>query len=204
MTDPGNSLVAVVRPGTRTKQGPGYFSNYLDPASSPLSEGPRAAPALTYGAVDLDVRLPSHPAGRSEPLVTTGIAMAGDLVYLIYTDSDHIQIGFDHWGVGGALSPPLRVDYRKPHQFHISMGSLYPQDGNIRYQDLPASFVDRIKRHVNVTIDGQSALTVASECYESPPAFVSIGRNAIGGSTTGSEFSGEIMKVSRVFETPAR
>lgn len=200
MTDPNDSLVAVVRPGTRTKQGPGYFSNYLDPAISSPADGHRPAPALTYGSVELELQLPARPAGHSEPLVTTGIAMAGDFVYLIYADSDHIQIGFDHWGVGGALSPPLRVDYRRPHRFRISMGSLYPQDGNVRYQDLPAAVVDRIKRRVTVTLDGQTALAFASECYESPPAFVSIGKNPIGGSTTGPVFSGEVLKASRVFE----
>jgi hypothetical protein len=201
--DGSESLVVLVRPGTRTKQGPGYFSNYLDSAASAGSERGRSAPALTYGSVDLRVRLPIHPAGHSEPLVTTGIAMAGDLLYVIYTDADHIQIGFDHWGVGGALSPPIRIDYRQAHDFHISMGSLYPQDGNIRYQDLPPAFVDRLKGRVTVTVDGQTALSFASECYESPPAFVAIGRNSIGGSTTGPVFSGEILKVSRVFEAPA-
>jgi hypothetical protein len=159
---------------------------------------------LTYGSVEMQIRLPKHPHTRSEPLVTTGAAMAGDLVYVTYPDADHIQIGFDHWGVGGGLSPPIPIDYQRVHQVHISIGSLYPQDGNIRYQDFAPAVVDRIKGQVMVTIDGRTALALASECYESPPAFVAIGRNPIGGSTTGPEFSGEILKVSRVFEAPGR
>jgi hypothetical protein len=192
-------LKAWVRPGTRTKLGPIYPSNALDLAGRPKSQ-PRAvspntfeAPPPMLGSLDIDLRFPLDRTGRSEPLVTTGVPAAGDFVYVRYIDLQHVRIGFDHWGVGGFLSPPVLIDYNAVHHLRISMGSLSPRDSDPGLRGLPQADIDALKSRVAITIDNRIVLDVAAESYETPPASVTVGRNQIGGSTTGPAFTGQIL-----------
>jgi hypothetical protein len=161
----------------------------------------RSAPArmAAFGALKLRVKLPIGQIGLSEPLVTTGETRSGDFVYVSYTDAKHIRIGFDHWGVKGFTSKPLEIDYSKAHEIDITMGSLYPPDGDILFGDLDKEHIDAFKGKVTVLVDGAIALDGSSTCYDSPPAYVTVGRNDIGGSTTGPVFTGEIAVVGRTF-----
>jgi hypothetical protein len=193
-------LVALVRPGTRTKLGPVYFSNYLDDDAADQVKGASVRANVLYGQIDLRVRLPVDRMGRSEPLVTTGVTGAGDFVYVVYHDLKHIRIGFDHWGVRGVISPPIPIDYARVHRLSIRLGSLFPPDGDVLFRTMATGQVDALKNEVRVILDDAPVLEFLSPCYESPPAFVSIGQNTIGGSTTDSSFSGKILEVARPFK----
>jgi hypothetical protein len=154
--------------------------------------------ASDYGAFKIEAHLPKGRLGTSEPLVTTGVSGAGDFVYVLYEDSGHIKIGFDHWGIRGLLSRSIPIDYSVSHYITISIGSLYPMDGDILFQGTDDRQVDTLKHRILITIDGQTIIDAFSDCYESPPAFVDLGRNKIGGSTTGAVFSGTILSTMRV------
>ncbi len=200
-SDAHNVLKAWLRPGTRTKLGPIYPSNAVDLA------GPRPRPRVStpnpfedlsptmLGHLELDLKFPSDRSGRSEPLVTTGIPGAGDFVYALYLDAHHVRIGFDHWGVGGFLSPPIAIDYQAAHHLGIAMGSLFPRDSDPALRGHPLAEIDTLKSRVTITIDNRMALDVAAEAYDTPPAAVTVGRNRIGGSTAGPEFTGQILHV---------
>jgi hypothetical protein len=201
------TVFASLRPGTRTKLGPYYPSNTIIVADqgrvgATAGHGPASTPgvlASNYGALDLQVRLPPGQIGRSEPLVTTGVTGAANMIYITYVDHDHARIGFDYWGVGGFMGPVFALDYSKAHRLEISMGSLYPAASASSLRDLSRSAVDLLKRHVLAKVDGAIVLAGESECYESPPALVEVGRNGVGASTAGPAFTGQILKVRRVF-----
>lgn len=191
---------AWVRPGTRTKVGPIYPSNAIDLAGTSRGKA-RASGANNFeepitsmlGTVDLDLRFPTGRLGQSEPLLTTGVTGAGDFVYVIYLDAAHVRLGFDHWGVGGFLSPPLPLDYQAIHHLKISMGSLTPSDADPALRGVAQADIDALKSRVVLVIDGRIALAVEAESYETLPASVTVGENQIGGSTTGPHFTGQIL-----------
>jgi hypothetical protein len=139
-----------------------------------------------YGAVDLTLEFPWNAAGRTEPLVVSGATGAGDFIYVKYVDSHHLAIGFDHWGIGGIVGPPLEIDYAQAHRISLTMGSLYPPVGDPGRRSL-----------VRVTIDGRVALEGQSPCYRSTSEQIRIGVNAIGGSTCGPVFSGRFLSIER-------
>jgi len=148
---------------------------------------PPPRPAGEYGAVDLQVLFPAHAVGALEPLVTTGVAGAGDIVYVRYEDASHLRFGLDHWGLVTPDGPLLRVDPGQPHRIEITMGSLYPAGGAGAWA-----------RRVRVKMDGATALDRELECYPSTLRQIEIGKNFIGGSFAGPAFSGNILRVVRV------
>ncbi len=149
-------------------------------------------PALA--SVDLEVRFPLNRFGLSEPLITTGATGAGDLIYIVYVDAGHVQVGFDHWGIRGFVSPLVAVDYHSVHVLRIAFGALLPLSRDTWPSSLSRAEIKAISGRVRITIDGNAALDVASESYEVPSASILIGRNQIGGSTTGPRFTGTIVR----------
>ncbi|HTX65491.1 MAG TPA: hypothetical protein VMD31_06950, partial [Opitutaceae bacterium] len=140
--------------------------------------------SLPNGPVSLLVRFPTDAPGRSDPLLVTGRTGAGDLLYVRYLDAHRVQFGFDHWGVGGTVGPPVELKDDGVHRLVLTMGSLYAA---------PA----RGSGAVRVTMDGAPVLAGASPCHPARPEQVFIGENPIGGSTCGTEFTGRVLLVER-------
>jgi hypothetical protein len=138
----------------------------------------------SYGAVKMRVMLPTGEYGQAEPLVTTGEAGAGDILFVRYVDEGHVEIGLDT-GAGAASTDPLAVNYAQPQLIEISMGSLYP----------PGSA--GLGRRLLVRLNGEAVLDGVSSFHPSSPDQVQIGLNSIGGSTCGWEFTGRIISVER-------
>jgi hypothetical protein len=72
------------------------------------------------GPVRLLVRFPTSRTGAREPLLTTGVPGAGDVVYVAYESGSQIRFGHDHWGVGGPLSEPVGLDLNEVHEVTIA------------------------------------------------------------------------------------
>ena len=84
----------------------------------------------TWGMASLVVSFPLNKVGRHEPLLTSGITGAGDFIFVVYEDANHIRIGFDHWNGGGTVSDPIEIDYASAHEIWISEAPLYPEPGS--------------------------------------------------------------------------
>jgi len=151
------------------------------------------APAIQSGAeknppdapVSLLVLFPRQPGLGSEPLLVTGRPGAGDFVYVRYEGEGRVRFGFDHWGVGGALSAPIALDPAAAHRVVISMDSLY------------ATADERAPHRVEVRLDGRLVLDVNSPCHPARAPEWYIGENPIGGSTCGAKFTGRLLLVER-------
>ncbi|HEU5077600.1 MAG TPA: hypothetical protein VFT72_00210 [Opitutaceae bacterium] len=140
-----------------------------------------------WGSIKLLVLLPEGRTGAHEPILTTGKTGAGDFVYFIYTDANHLQVAFDHWGVGGMISDPVEIDYTKVNAFEISIGSLYPQE----HDKSSAAGGSDNRQKVRIEVNGRPVLDRPFPSYPSPMELISIGRNDIGGSSCEQAFTGK-------------
>lgn len=176
----------LVTSGLNSAHVPGVSERFtgprLDLAVVSGSEG-AGAPEAT-GPVHMIVSFPLDKAGRSEPLVTTGHAGAGDIVFVTYVDSAHIRVSLDHWGGPLTSSGLIPVDYGAPHEIWVSMDSLNPPgEGH---------------SPVSVILDGAAVLSSAVAPFPSTQAEVMIGQGLAGGSTEDRTFSGAVRFLERI------
>lgn len=145
-----------------------------------------------YGEVRMLLVLPSPaPQGVREPLLVSGVPRAGDIVYIHYLGGDEIRLGIDHWGTPGMESKPIRAALGREHTVQIAMGALFPPAAN----GPPA-------QRLRVLLDGDAVIDTDQDTYASSAYDVTVGRNAIGGSTCSYAFTGRILKVERVPAPP--
>jgi hypothetical protein len=139
------------------------------------------------GAVDLQVMFPDGMSGSTEPLVTTGMSGAGDILYVHYLDPTHLSLGFHHWGISTLNGAPVEIDLHRPHRLEITMDSLYAPGGASR------PFSGRVR----VLLDGTAVLEGSADCFPSAPYEIRIGANALGGSVSDPAFTGRLISVER-------
>ena len=151
-----------------------------------------------FGPLAFEVRFPTGLAGRSEPLVTSGVTGAGDFLYVHYLDDRHIRLGFDHWGVRGHVGEPIEIEPDRWYRLILSMGSLYPPESDVWFSGHGPAAAQAAKGEVRVFLDDRPVFFARSPAYESPPRFVTPGANNIGGSSAGPTFSGTIRQVERL------
>lgn len=155
------------------------------------------SPSEEYGTVRLKLRFRRGAVG-TEPLVVTGVPGAGDFVYVSYVGVRAFVIGYDHWGTPSHFSKTLFTDFIKEHELEITMGSLFPARDHPYWEDFPSAEADRLKRLVQIKLDGVVVLELEKEAYNSSPHDVRIGLNVLGGSSCGYEFTGEIVAADRL------
>ncbi|HVZ65806.1 MAG TPA: hypothetical protein VG936_14665 [Lacunisphaera sp.] len=143
------------------------------------------------GVVQLTLRLPTNRAGEHEPLVVTGATGRGDIIYVVYDSPTSIRLGFDHWGITGMVSDPIAVDYEKPVSVIVSMGPLQPEHPVAR----PGGEAGPDLRHwLYAEVNGLRVWSQPAEFHAAAPGSISFGMNYIGGSTTGTRFTGRILQ----------
>jgi hypothetical protein len=140
----------------------------------------------------LRVRLPAKPAmGTRDALVVTGRTAAGDIVTIEYVDGQHVRFAHDHWGGGGGESALVRLDFARPHELEIQVGSLAAAEAG-----RPARHARRSR--VQVRVDGAPGWEQSAPFYAGEPDEVAVGRNPIGGTSCGPWFTGDLLFAERV------
>ena len=87
-------------------------------------------------------------------------------------------------------SGPVRLDLARPHDIEVSLASL----------DAPADIA--LERHVRrgslgIVVDGTRVWAETAEFFTAEAHEVAIGRNPIGGTSSGLAFTGEILAAER-------
>jgi hypothetical protein len=147
----------------------------------PLSKEVRWDSFSKPGTISMRVLFPEIISPAGQPLVTVGKSGMADFVYAVRTDLDHIRFGFDHWGVGGALSDPFAFDPNRRHLIEIYLSSLQAVDGTRPSGD-----------GFEISFDGISVLKGNLKPYPATANTIFVGTNPLGGSTTTSFFQGDI------------
>ncbi len=155
--------------------------------SSRLPDWPEAP---TDGARLLRVKLPADRAGRREPLLTTGVTGAGEVVFIRFPDAGHFVIGYDKWSVGGPVSDPIPCNDNSELEIEISLGSLYGDRKPDPGWDEAA--LKRLRSTVRVRVNGRTVLNHAGESFPTTAAQIRIGENPIGASSCSEKFTGQI------------
>lgn len=118
-------------------------------------------------------------AGRTDPLVTTGRAGAGDLLFIQFDGAGHYQIGHDHWGYAVTLSAKHAIPADQTLDLTISLGTL----------DSDAAGFAQLRDRLFVATPDAVVLDRPAQFHPAGPEARSFGFNRIGASTAG-EFLG--------------
>jgi hypothetical protein len=137
------------------------------------------------GELRLRLTLPRDREGQREPLLVTGRPGRGDLLAVEYVDGSTVRFVFDHWGGELRRSEPVRVDFRVPHEVRVVMESL-----RIPWGFRPNRVVTN--GPLEVWLDSRNVWSLPVEFHAVNPVEIAIGRNAIGGTSCGPEFTGSL------------
>jgi hypothetical protein len=149
-----------------------------------------AAPDLDLGATGawrLRVRFPRNNDGVSEPLLTGGLPSHANFLYVQYVDGEHVRFGYDAWESGSLVSSPIKTDYGSEHEIVIVNDAGRPADVRHATERIPGTLL--------VTLDGETILSDRSVPSAIDPNTVFVGLNFVGGSSTRTNFTGEILSV---------
>ncbi|HEX3729658.1 MAG TPA: hypothetical protein VHV47_07625 [Opitutaceae bacterium] len=137
------------------------------------------------GPLRMELVLPPFTSVCNEPLLCTGVAGHGDLVYIRYEGPGRVSFGYDHWGVGGGSSLAVSVDPNATQVIEIDSGALHPAP-------LGADQTARLVLRLN----GQAIFDLPARFYGCDPHTIVPGKNPIGASTAQPEFSGRLLRVN--------
>ena len=143
--------------------------------------------------LEFEIQFPWGKGGSSEPLLATGEALAGDLLYVTYEADNYVRFGFDHFGGGGPRSASIRYDPGKSHRVTVWLGALAASDRST----MPREELSWARRLV-VLFDGEVVMNTEQNFYAADPESLIVGYNANRHSTASSAFSGRITTVGSV------
>jgi len=144
---------------------------------------------LGTGPVRLVARFPEFRAMVGQPLVSTGVPGAGDLVYVFYLAPGKARFGHDCWNYGLFETEPVLFDPNEDQVIEVDMDSLHaaPNGGihpfRLRFNGRDIASVDRL-----------SNPSTAEE--------VAFGCNEIGASTAELLFTGSKLVPQRLLLMP--
>src|SRR5208283_3641703 len=148
------------------------------------------AAGLGAGPVRLIARFPEFRAMVGQPLVSTGVHGAGDLVYVFYLAPGKARFGHDCWNYGLFETEPVLFDPNGDQVIEIDMDSLHaaPTRGihpfRLRFNGRDIASVQRLSNPAN-------------------PEEVAFGYNEIGASTAEVLFGGPKLDAQRLPSLPS-
>ncbi len=142
----------------------------------------RRYPAPIPNPLTLDLLVERPQVGKSEPLITTGRAEAGDFLFIRYLAEGFIAIGYEKWGEAGRLSPPLKLPPNQRVRLQIQMPAL------TRVRGVFAPPTDRLR----IVANGVELLDAVVNYNVRLPAEIYFGANPIGGTTCDAALGGRL------------
>jgi hypothetical protein len=174
--------------GTERFSGRVQYAGALAPDDAWLEQVKQAR-----GPVRLKVMLPRDRFGAIDPLLLTGVQGCADLVAVHYLRDGFLRLIVLHEGEATArYSPPVAVDYSRPHELVIGLGSL-PS-----VVPLPAGPAEVwAKRGAYVRLDGRTVMTERFVAHPAEPWQIYPGRTPWLFWSSQRLFGGTILEVAR-------
>ena len=132
--------------------------------------------------LELRLSLPRGEAGRCAPLIVSGQASAGTLLYVRYTGPETVVFGYDSWAVGGPESPEIRIRPGIIEEFTVVMPAL----------GAPPRVDRKARGPLRVDYAGRNVLAGEVHYHGRAPHEIHFGENPVGGTITNAAFRGRI------------
>jgi len=149
------------------------------------------------GPAELSLIFAPMPPNINEPLVVTGVTGRGDLMFVHYLPDDKIQFGVDHWAVGSLLGPAVQEQPGVTRTLIVSSAAFLPPATSAEWGATPVALRDHLLSSIEIFLDGKKVLDAPWTGYDATASQIALGKNPIGGSTTGPVFSGKVLASRR-------
>jgi hypothetical protein len=163
-----------------------------------VPERPMAPAPDVWGPIELTALFRNDALGVNEPLLTVGMGESVRIIYVRYEDPGHVRFGVDRGGRGGEVSPPVPLDFARPHRVYLAIGALYPPGNSGEWASRASSSAAKLHGILEVRLDGTVVLRADQPVSTVPARQVAIGRNDVNTRTCLRVFSGRIEDVRRL------
>ena len=146
-----------------------YYGNY--PASWLARLGWHQYGSLRFKAVFTKQTTPVY-----EAMVATGAPTYKDVLFAAQYPNGYVDFIVYHEGYGGARSKLIPIEYGRPYEMELDLGSLYPPLDCAyfpRWGDLPREI---LKGFTRVAFDGTTVIRTQQPFYDSSPGLLDFGR----------------------------
>ena len=126
---------------------------------------------------------PTLSAGLGEPLLSSGPAGRGDLLFLRHGSDGRFRVGFDRWGVGAVLSAPFEHDSASILELIVSLGSFHP----------PEPVGGLLTRRLFVSANGRVLLNRYTSFHPAAADELMLGRNHAASTTSITTLSSDLL-----------
>jgi hypothetical protein len=167
-----------------------FAAVYARHSWKPYASEPDAA-----GPIRVEFKRPRDRAGSIQPILATGHAGAGTVIYATFIDSRHARIGADIWG-SFVESDMLEMGPDDVQSLVVSDSALFPLRSP-RVRALQGSEAADLRGDFRVELNGASIIDVARYAYETEPSELLAGEARFG-PLTDSRFLGIIQSVERL------
>lgn len=131
----------------------------------------------------VDLLLAPGPAGRSDPVLTSGRPLTGDFLSVRFIDAATVQFVYDHWGSPGLTSAPVILPPDGKLRLTLTLPALDQIQGNLG----PASNRIRIESNGTQVLDTTGPFSVRE------PARIFFAENPLGGTACGPSLHGRLL-----------
>jgi hypothetical protein len=147
------------------------------------------------GWPELTVRFAPQEHAVIEPLLSTGVPLYTDALYVAQHPNGYLEFMADHHGYGGPRSGLIPYQVGRPYRITIQMGSLLPPLGDPANARFDRTAFRAHKQRVRVLLDGQTVLDGPMRAFEAAPWDRQFGANRKTHNAYASTFSGFIDQV---------
>jgi len=129
-----------------------------------------------YGPLRFKVVFTPQKETVYEALVATGSPGYKDILFAAQYPDGQVDFTVYHEGHGGARSALMPIEYGRPYEIELTMGSLYPPGAATYFPGwggLPRAIV---KDFTSVTVDGVTVIRTRQPSYDSSPGLLTFGR----------------------------
>jgi hypothetical protein len=163
-----------------------------------LAPPPQSGAMDTAGVWRIQCVLPLQYPGASFPIVAEGAAGNGTMLFATIMPGNRVRFGVDEWFIGGGLSEPVAVEPTLGHTVDVFFGPMAARASWPRDHGIPPEGMARLRRRLNVWLDGRLVLSAELKRPYSTPAdsFVAIAANPQGFSTCRPDYLGAAQAIT--------
>ncbi|HEY1792158.1 MAG TPA: hypothetical protein VGG34_04510 [Opitutaceae bacterium] len=192
---PALATVAIVLAAFMDQQSAAYQPAALSRVANRVASSVGRMLGIRYGGLRLVVELPANPTADSEPLFQTGFTSdQRDWMTVHYLTENQVEMGYFHAGLGEITGVPLPIPADRRLVIEVRSSAFLPGTADDPvYAGWTGAAVADAGRLLQISVNGQPALTAALPAYPSRPWDLRLGSTGFG-TSAGGGFSGRILE----------